>query len=622
MNLPAVVHRPTPEYIYPRARDQLTIQITTAREDVKQVTLVFWPRYETSADRQTHIPMKRSLRDAYHDCYRTTIQTEDVAAYVRYYFVLESDEETVWLGAKGFSDKEPAINENFFEFLWPNEGDGYCAPDWHKQQVYYQIFPERYRSGDDRLTPSDADPWGSPPTRENFMGGDIQGIIQGLDHICDLGATCLYLTPIFNAPSNHKYDTVDYYEIDPSFGTKEDLRKLVSEVHKRGLRLILDGVFNHCGYYWPPFQDLVRNGANSKYRDWFFPQGYPVTLDPCNYDCVGHYKWMPKINLNCPDAAEYFIRVGEYWIREFGIDGWRLDVADEVPASFWQKFSSRIKQLKPDALLLGETWGDAQKLVTANRLDTAMNYLFREAMVGWLGKRNLSVSRFDDQINRMLSLYPEEVALRLYNPLDSHDTARFMFECQNDLRRFKLAVALQMTLPGCPAVFYGDEVGLTGDNDPLCRVCMEWDGEKQNRDLFEWYQKLIALRKNSPSLYEGDYATVLCDDEHMAYGFRRQTDDESCIVLVNAGEADYFPRLAVEPGAWTEMLSQTYVTKDAELLCAKLPAYSVNIYKNRKEDNHEKTDHEKSAGVRTCSSDGIGSTHCLQQNASRFTSEL
>ena len=209
MNLPAVVHRPTPEYIYPRARDQLTIQITTAREDVKQVTLVFWPRYETSADRQTHIPMKRSLRDAYHDCYRITIQIEDVAAYVRYYFVLKSDEETVWLGAKGLSDKEPAINENFFEFLWPNEGDGYCAPDWHKQQVYYQIFPERYRSGDDRLTPSDADPWGSPPTRENFMGGDIQGIIQGLDHICDLGATCLYLTPIFNAPSNHKYDTVD-----------------------------------------------------------------------------------------------------------------------------------------------------------------------------------------------------------------------------------------------------------------------------------------------------------------------------------------------------------------------------------------------------------------------------
>ncbi len=579
MNLPAVVHRPTLEYIYPCARDKLTIQITTARGDCSKVTLVFWPRYETSADKQTHIEMKRSLRDAYNDYYRITIQTQGIAAYVRYCFLLENNKEAVWLGAEGFADKEPYINENFFEFLWPNEADGFNSPSWYRQQVYYQIFPERFRSGNAELTPIGAEPWGSTPTRENFMGGDIQGIIQGLDHICELGATCIYMTPIFNAPSNHKYDTVDYYDINPSFGTKEDLRELVSEAHKRGLRILLDGVFNHCGYYWPPFQDVVQNGVKSKYREWFFPQSYPVTLDPCNYDCVGHYKWMPKINLNCPDAAEYFIQVGEYWIREFGIDGWRLDVADEVPTSFWQRFSARIKLLKPDALLLGETWGDAQKLVTANRLDAAMNYLFRNAQVGWLGKQKLTASQLDDRINRMLSLYPEEVALRLYNPLDSHDTARFMFECQNDIRRFKLAVAMQMTLPGCPAVYYGDEVGLTGDNDPLCRMCMEWDESKQNRELFEWYKKLIELRKKSPSLYEGDYTTVICNDESNVYGFRRQTDGETSIVIINAGDAEYSAELPVERGQWTEMISNKCSTKDAEMLCAKLPAYSVNIYK-------------------------------------------
>lgn len=582
MNLPAVAHRPTLDYIYPCARDRLTIQITTARDDFSRVTLVFWPRYETAADKQTRILMKRSLRDAYHDYYTITIQTQDVAAYVRYCFQMEGAEETVWLGAKGFADKEPAINENFFEFLWPNEADGYNAPDWCRKQVYYQIFPERFLSADDKLTPSDAEPWGSTPTRENFMGGDIQGIIQGLDHICELGATCIYMTPIFKAPSNHKYDTVDYFEINPSFGTKEDLRELVSQVHKRGLRIVLDGVFNHCGYYWPQFQDLVQNGEESRFKNWFFPQSFPVTLSENNYDCVGHYKWMPKINLSCHDAAEYFTGVGEYWIREFDIDGWRLDVADEVPASFWQKFSARIKLLKPDALLLGETWGDAHKLVSANRLDTAMNYLFRDALVDWLGTRKLSVSQFDHQINRMLSLYPEEVALRLYNPLDSHDTARFMFECQNDIRRFKLAVALQMTLPGCPAVYYGDEVGLSGDNDPLCRMCMEWDTGKQNRELFEWYKMLIELRKKSPSLYEGDYTTVLCDDKHSVYGFKRQVDGESCIVIVNAGNTEYYAELPVGNGLWTEVLSQKCSTKDAEKLCAKLPAYSVNIHKNVK----------------------------------------
>ena len=580
MNLPAVVHRPTPEYIYPRARDELTIQISTAREDCKRVTLVFWPRYETSADKQTRLSMKRCLRDAYHDHYRLTIKTDGIAAYVRYYFILESEEETAFLGVKGFREKEPAINEDFFEFLWPNESDGYQAPDWCRQQVYYQIFPERYRNGDDSLTPPDAQPWGTLPDRENFMGGDIPGIIEGLDHICELGATCIYTTPIFKAPSNHKYDTVDYYDINPSFGTKDDLRRLVDEVHKRGLRLILDGVFNHCGYYWPPFQDLVAKGEKSEYKNWFFPQSYPVTLEPCNYDCVGHYKWMPKINLNCPEAAEYFIRVGEYWIREFGIDGWRLDVADEVPTAFWQKFSARIKLLKPDALLLGETWGDAQKLVTANRLDSAMNYLFRDALVGWLGTGELSASQFDDRINRMLSLYPEEVALRLYNPLDSHDTARFMFMCGNDIRRFRLAVALQMTLPGCPAVYYGDEIGLSGDNDPLCRMCMEWDEKKQDAERFTWYRQLIALRKKSPSLYEGDYAAVWCDDARNVYGFRRQTEGESSLILVNAGEAEC--TVTLPAGQWIEMLGQGCLTKDADTLCAKLPAYSVSIYQNLK----------------------------------------
>ena len=205
------------------------------------------------------------------------------------------------------------------------------------------------------------------------MGGDLRGIMKKLDHIQSLGATCLYLTPIFKAPANHKYDTADYYEIDPAFGTKEDLRALVTEIHRRGMRILLDGVFNHCGFFWPPFQDLLAEGESSRYRDWFFPHSLPVTTEPCNYDCVGHYKWMPKLNLANPATEEYFIEVGKYWIRNFDIDGWRLDVADEIPTAFWTAFSTAIRRLKPDALLLGETWGDAGKLLAPNRLHTAMN---------------------------------------------------------------------------------------------------------------------------------------------------------------------------------------------------------------------------------------------------------
>ena len=370
------------------------------------------------------------------------------------------------------------------------------------------------------------------------MGGDLRGVLEKLDYIQSLGATCLYLTPIFKAPANHKYDTADYYEIDPAFGTKDDLRALVTEVHRRGMRILLDGVFNHCGFFWPPFQDLLAEGESSRYRDWFFPHSFPVTTEPCNYDCVGHYKWMPKLNLANPATEEYFIEVGKYWIRNFDIDGWRLDVADEIPTAFWTAFSTAIRRLKPDALLLGETWGDAGKLLAPNRLHTAMNYLFRDTAVDWLAKDAIKPSAVDHRLNNMLALYPEAVSQRLYNLLDSHDTARFRYLCE-DKNRHKLAVALQMTFPGCPAVFYGDEVGLSGDNDPGCRMAMEWDERKQDRELLQWYSNLICLRKESPSLRSGWFKTAFVDDEANVFAFYRFCQGETSLVILNAGSETY-----------------------------------------------------------------------------------
>jgi len=579
MNLAAIIHRPTLEYIYPLDREKLSISLSTAGNDMKEITIVWWFRYECDASKLRRVKMKNILKDGYTDYYSNIIETKELAAYVRYYFVFDDGEKVMSLGAKGFTENEPEFNKNFYEFLWPNKIDGYIAPKWATHQIYYQIFPERFKNGNDELTPKDAVAWGSEPDRENFMGGDIQGIIDGLDYIKDLGATCIYTTPIFSAPSNHKYDTIDYYEINPSFGNKDDLRKLVDEVHKRGMKILLDGVFNHSGYYWPPFQDVVKNGEKSKYKDWFYIQSYPVSLEDKNYDCVGHYKWMPKINLENPETAEYFIKVGEYWIKEFGIDGWRLDVADEVPTAFWEKFSKRLKELNSNILLLGETWGDAGKLVNGNRLDCAMNYLFRDAMVGWLAKNEFKPSEFDHLINKMLSLYPWDTNLRMYNPLDSHDTTRYLRETGDNLKRYYLAIALQMTIPGCPAIFYGDEVGLTGDNDPGCRLCMQWDKSKQNLKLFDWYKKLIAIRKNTPALYEGDYHTELCDDENNVYAFSRNAKTESVIVIVNAGNKEYDAKITAETNGYETVFGNCYVTEDANKLIVKLPACSVHILK-------------------------------------------
>ena len=373
---------------------------------------------------------------------------------------------------------------------------------------------------------------------------------------------------------------MDYFDIDPAFGTKDDLAELVRTAHKLGLRVLLDGVFNHCGYYWPPFQDVVKHGESSGYASWFFPQSFPVNEKLENYDCVGHYKWMPKIHLADAGARDYFITVGKYWIRNFHIDGWRLDVADEAPTQFWEHFSDAIKKENPEALLLGETWADAHRLLAPNRLDSAMNYLFRDAARDWLAEDRLSPSELDHRLNRMLSLYPWETALRLYNPLDSHDTERFRWLCR-DKRRHALAAALQMTFPGCPAVFYGDEVGLSGGNDPNCRIAMEWDEEKQEKELFAYYKKLIGIRRESPSLLRGDFRTCLCDDASNVYVFRRTYGEEETLVVLNAGNEPVKTKIAAE-GAWMPRISgRKIVSSESGEIAIDVAPCSAEIYQKK-----------------------------------------
>ena len=542
MNQAAIIHRPTSDYIYPSSRNTLELQLITARADADEVELWYWMRYETDPAKIRRQRLHVSLQDALHDYYRTTVCTGQIAAYTRYCFHLKAGTDELWLGANGLQDTEPHMNGNFFEFLWPNPTDGFSAPAWRSRQVYYQIFPERFKNGDSSRTPPSAEAWGSAPTRENFMGGDLAGIAQQLDYIQSLGATCLYLTPIFRAPSNHKYDTADYFEIDPAFGTKDDLRRLVDGVHARGMRILLDGVFNHCGYWWDKFQDVVKNGKASPYRSWFFIHSYPVDAERQNYDCVGHYKWMPKLNLADPDARDYFLSVGRYWLEEFGIDGWRLDVADELPTAFLEAFAAAMRACKPDCILLGETWGDAGRLVSANRLDSAMNYLFRDAAVAWLAKDELSASEFGCRLNRALALYPGETNLRMYNLLDSHDVSRFLTLCGGDRARMEQAVLFQMAFPGMPCVFYGDEKGLEGTSENEYRRPMAFD---RSDALEAVYRRMIALRKEHPALRHGDFQTLLARER--LFVCRRSAPEESLLLCWNAGEnASPVPSLSEE----------------------------------------------------------------------------
>ena len=530
MNLHALQHRMAPWDAYSVHRNHLTLRLRAAFEDLACAELVYWPR--STPENCRSVQMEVVAGDGLFNYYETELDFADTARYLKYYFFLAgSNGEKIYLST--FGPQENIPTDGYFEHLYTNEGDLLCLPDWAQGVIYYQIFVDRfYRNG----TVSAAralSPWGIAPDRELYTGGNLAGILHKLEHIASLGVGCLYLTPIFKANFNHKYATIDYYEVDPDFGDLATLKKLVEGCHKKGIRVLLDGVFNHCGVEFPPFRDLLENQDRSAYRDWFYVKKYPVNISEGSYECVGDYRWMPKLNTSNSEVRGYILDVMRYWIRKAHIDGWRLDVADEVDYRVWEYAHAEIKAEWPDILLLGETWGDASKLLSGRQLDTTMNYLFRDSLLAFLARRSIAAAEFAARLGGILARYHSLTNDTLYNMLDSHDTTRFLTECGGDKRLLKLGAALQMTFPGSPAIYYGDEMGLAGENDPDCRRCMPW--ENPDEDLLSWYRRLAALRQAHPALRTGKYAAVLCEGDVFAY--MRRAGNEILTVALNRGEA-------------------------------------------------------------------------------------
>ena len=580
MNRAAVVFRPTEEFIYPNSRTELTIRIRVAKDDVRGIYLEYWKRGDKSEKKIQRESMRRYYSDGVSDQFECHIKIKPIAAYIRYRFKIDfSDHSSTWLGASKFCEEEEKTTGNFFEFLWPNPSDFQYVHFEKQRFIFYQIFPDRFwKSGEKQEVGNHIfEPWGSLPTRQNYMGGNLAGIRQKLPYLEKLGVNCLYLNPVFEGTSNHRYDTVNYYRIDPDFGEEKDLRDLIGQAHLTGMKVLLDGVFNHCGYAWGPFQDVLEKGRASKYRDWFFVQEYPLESGAPKYDCVGFYRWMPKINLANRQAQDYFIAVGKYWIEKFQIDGWRLDVADEIPTQFWERFAFEVKGVSPDSFLLGETWGDADRLLHGNRLDSAMNYLFRDALVDWLGSKAISTEEFNSRLNHMMMLYPFEKMSQMYNLIDSHDTDRFLFACGGDLRKLKIAVALQMTFVGCPAVYYGDEVGMTADTDPLCRACMNWEEDQQNQDLLRWYRELIHFRSSHEVLLNGRFQSAFVVGRML--GFYRFNREESYLVILNGG--DDRGKIPFDTDGWEKILFMPADGENAQkgMETSDVSAYSLEIWR-------------------------------------------
>lgn len=347
--------------------------------------------------------------------------------------------------------------------------------------------------------------WDTLPTRENMFGGNLAGICEKLEYIASLGVNAVYLCPIFKSNSNHRYHTVDYFEIDPVLGTFKDFDKLVKKAHKLGLRVILDGVFNHCSRGFFQFNSLMELGKNSPYVDWFHVHGWPLHAysGKPNYDCWWGYPALPKFNTDNPDVRDYLFSVGEYWMKR-GIDGWRLDVPNEIDDdSFWQEFRRRIKAINPEAYIVGEIWDEPSRWLQGDQFDGVMNYPLRKAVLAYLfDEKPIALAEF---AKRLREAFPAGRFGVPMNLLGSHDTIRLSSLPCSNLQRVKLALALLFFLPGAPCIYYGDEIGMLGGKDPDNRRSFPWDkfAEMQKAPVYDYLKGLIALRNKERVLREG-----------------------------------------------------------------------------------------------------------------------
>ena len=379
------------------------------------------------------------------------------------------------------------------------------APDWVKDAIFYQIFPDRFCRSPKYSAVGKFVQWDSKPTRTNMFGGNLAGITDKLKYIADLGATAIYLCPIFKSNSNHRYHTVDYFEIDPVLGTLKDFDNLVKKAHALGLRVILDGVFNHCSRGFFQFNSLMELGEDSPYVDWFHVHSWPIHAysGKPNYECWWNYPALPKFNTDCADVREYLFSVAEYWTKR-GIDGWRLDVPNEIDDdSFWQEFRRRVKAINPEAYIVGEIWDNPERWLKGDQFDGVMNYPFRKAVMQYLFDENpISTGEFCEKVR---SAFPENRFGTPMNLLGSHDTTRIASQPRTSPERIRLALALLFFMPGAPCIYYGDEIGMEGGKDPDCRRTFPWDQLKARKALpiYKFIRELTRMRHENPVLRDG-----------------------------------------------------------------------------------------------------------------------
>lgn len=492
--------------------------------------------------------------------YEYIIDTSNSLGVLNYYFKIIYNSNVIYYGNNddilGGVGKKSDYRPTLYQITVYNERK---VPNWYKEGIIYQIFVDRFLNGNENGEINSPkknsfiySTWEDDPmyiknekgdiVRWDFFGGNLKGVKAKLDYIKSIGVSVIYMNPIFEATSCHKYDTADYKKIDGMFGTEDDFRELCEEANELGIKIILDGVFSHTGSdskYFNKLGTYKEDGAyqskQSKYYNWYKFKNFPD-----EYESWWGFDNQPNVEELNDDYVNYIIKDNDSVIAKWmklGASGWRLDVADELPDKFIEMIKARMLEINEDSVLIGEVWEDASNKVSysnrreylfGNELDSVTNYPFREMIIGFvLG--NISSNLFLKKIMNLFENYPSENFYSSMNLLGNHDTERILTKVNENIDLLKIAIGIQMTLPGVPLIYYGDEVGLLGGADPQNRRPYPWN--KQNIEILNWYKLLGNIRNSEASLKKGSFKPIICSEEVLCY--ERQYEDEIIFVLVN-----------------------------------------------------------------------------------------
>lgn len=512
MNRYAVYHMPDSQYCFPVSEKEIVLRLRTAKNDIQKAYVIYENKYDFGV-KQKKTEMTKAFEGELFDYFTIKLTLEDTRlAYVLYIY---DGEEYYYFSEDGITKEYDYTlgYYNFFQYPYINKADIMHDVLWMHNAVFYQIFVDRFAMGDANKDKTYINcKWGDVPTPSTFAGGDLVGICENLDYIKSLGVNAIYLTPVFESDSNHKYDIIDYMKTDSQFGGNAALKNLIDTAHKKGMRIVLDAVFNHCSYKLEQFQDCLKNGRKSKYYDWFIIHGDKPDMDKLNYEMFGPCNYMPKLNTSNAEVQRFLIDIACHYLKEYKIDGWRLDVSDEVSHDFWRSFRKKVKEINEDAVIIGENWHDASNCLRGEQYDSIMNYSFTKCMLDYFATNSKDACQAAWKLCDILMRNTDTVNNMMLNLLDSHDTHRFYTQVGCDIQKLKSALCILFLFKGTPCIYYGTEVLMEGGYDPDCRRCMDFSRcNEEDKNIISFINKLSALRKQY-DLSQGRYVITSQND--------------------------------------------------------------------------------------------------------------